>query len=263
MNNIPSIYTIMMDHLNKTSMTQYIAWSNNPLKYNHIDLDQNQPDNLNMFDNDKQFTFKNYRNINQLRAPAVQFCQNTAIGDMQSAMPRAMPRAMQSAMQSAAICDRHGGEQNKIKKQNINLPVSCGAVLYTTDPHGQLGVILGVERTESYGYLPFKGRPEDNETYEQAAIREVYEETCGLVRVDHIDLCHQFATTHKRYFIGLIKVPYDIIEKFKIKRAQETRIVNMEKIKIKFFPLNQIHNHEIHPLSRLSIKFWRSQILKN
>ena len=247
----------MMDNLNKTSMTQYIAWSNNPLKYSHIDLNQNQPDNLNMFDTDKQFTFKNYHNINQLRAPAVQFCQNPAICAMQqSAM-------QQSAMQQSNMPSDMQGEQNKIKKQNINLPVSCGAVLYTTDPHGQLGVILGVERTESYGYLPFKGQPEDNETYEQAAIREVYEETCGLVHVDHIDLCHQFATTHKRYFIGLIKVPYDIIEKFEIKRAQETRIVNMEKIKIKFFPLNQMHNHEIHPLSRLSIKFWRSQILKN
>ena len=143
------------------------------------------------------------------------------------------------------------------------MPVSCGALLYTCDPYGQLGVVLGVERNESYGYLPFKGRPEANETYEQAAIREVYEETCGLVQVDHIELSHHFQTLHKQYFIGLVKVPYDIIKKFEIKRATETCISSMEKLKIKFFPLDQMHNHEIHPLSRLSIKFWREEILKN
>ena len=140
-------------------------------------------------------------------------------------------------------------------------PVSCGALLYANDPTGQLGVIVGMEATESYGYLPFKGRPEQNETLEQAAIREVYEETCGLILVNQIDLRHQFETAHKKYYIGLIKVPYEIVEQFEQKRAVETNACRMEKRKIKFFPLSQLYNKEIHPLSRLSVKFWRASIV--
>lgn len=239
------------------------------IKDDNINSPNHINNKLNMYASDDipLNTFKNYYDINQLRPPAVKFCRFNMQHDIldYKSLPYVKPIEFKEPWQ--VIKKEKHTKREKPKKELLTtfgqLPVSCGALLYTCNPHGQLGVILGVERTESYGYLPFKGRPEANETYEQAAIREVYEETCGLVQVDHIDLCHQFQTTHKKYFIGLIKVPYDIIKKFEIKRATETNASSMEKLKIKFFPLNQMHNREIHPLSRLSIKFWLTEILKN
>jgi 8-oxo-dGTP pyrophosphatase MutT (NUDIX family) len=238
-----------------------------PKKHDNINSTNQINNQLNMMYANGEIplnTSKNYNDINQLRPPAVKFCRFNMQNDIldYKSLPYVKPLEFKDPLQVIKK-EKHTKKEKKELLTHRTLPVSCGALLYTCDPHGQLGVILGVERTESYGYLPFKGRPEANETYEQAAIREVYEETCGLVQVDHIDLCHQFQTVHKRYFIGLIKVPYDIIEKFEIKRATETSVSSMEKLKIKFFPLNQMQNREIHPLSRLSIKFWLTEILKN
>ena len=208
-------------------------------KHDNINPSNQINNKLNMYDNGGDIhqlnKFKNYCDINQPRPPAVKFCRfdmqhsnNLDYKNLTSEKPIEFKEPWQVIQKGKQTKEKH------VKKELLThrtLPVSCGALLYTCDPHGQLGVVLGVERTESYGYLPFKGRPEANETYEQAAIREVYEETCGLVQVDHIELCHQFQTIHKRYFIGLIKVPYDIIEKFEIKRAMETCISSMEKLK--------------------------------
>ena len=91
---------------------------------------------------------------------------------------------------------------------------SCGALFYTYSPSGELGVILGDEGREREEWLPFKGCAEDGETYEQAAIREIREESGGLVDIKTIILEHVFSTRRKHYHIGLIEVPHYIIEMY-------------------------------------------------
>ena len=141
------------------------------------------------------------------------------------------------------------------------LPISCGALLWAIDEHGRPGVILGAEFNDAFGYLPFKGRPEPYETHEQAAIREVYEETCGLVSIDKIDLLHKFETSHKKYYIGLVQVPYAILSQFEKARKNVADASYLEKRRLKFFLLRKMTSREVHPLSRRSIKFYKSTIL--
>lgn len=135
---------------------------------------------------------------------------------------------------------------------------SCGAILYAYDTNGDLGIILGKERTH---WLPFKGRCEENETFEEAAIREIYEETCKLVKLDTIELKHKFTTKHKHYHIGLCLVDYDIIKTFHIRRKMETESRYREKQTIKFFLLSELHNCSIHSISRASVDYFWNQLV--
>ncbi len=136
---------------------------------------------------------------------------------------------------------------------------SCGAILYTTNLDGELGIILGDEsRGDVSGWLPFKGGCKENETIEQAAIRELYEETCGLVKRDSIDLQNKFRTKRKEYHIGLCEVPYSIIVEFDIVREKETREEFMEKKRIKFFKFPDVlHDPLVHNISKSSILFYK------
>jgi len=136
---------------------------------------------------------------------------------------------------------------------------SCGAILYAYDPNGDLGIILGMEGTH---WLPFKGGCEGDETFEDAAVREIYEETCKLVPVKGIDLEHNFSTKHKHYHIGIHQVPYDIIKRFPKARKSETEKKYMEKQCIKFFPIGDLlGNKRIHSISRASIEYFWTQFI--
>ena len=138
------------------------------------------------------------------------------------------------------------------------MKISCGAIFYTFDDNNNIGIILGLE---SLGWLPFKGRNENNETYEQTAIREIYEETCGLIKINEIKLEHKFTTKQKIYHIGLIKVPYDFIYDFNNKIYLETRNEFKEKQDVKFFKLSEcFNNNKIHQLSKVSIQFYLNRL---
>ncbi len=136
---------------------------------------------------------------------------------------------------------------------------SCGAILYSTNLNGELGIILGDEsRGDVNGWLPFKGGCKENETVEQAAIRELYEETCGLVKRDSIDLQNKFRTKRKEYHIGLCEVPYSIIIDFDIARKEETREEFMEKKRLKFFKFPDVLDDPlVHNISKSSILFYK------
>jgi hypothetical protein len=139
------------------------------------------------------------------------------------------------------------------------MKVSCGAILYTFDHNNNIGIILGLE---SCGWLPFKGRNEFNETYEETAIREIYEETCGVVKLDTINLDHKFVSKNKTYYIGLIYVPYNFIDQFNIKLEKETREEFKEKKSVKFFKLYKCFNDKkIHYLSKNSIEFYLNDLI--
>ena len=143
-------------------------------------------------------------------------------------------------------------------RRTINMKNSCGAIFYAFDENGQLGVILGDEGLdETELWLPFKGSAHDDEPYELAAIREIEEETCGLVKLHSINLEHNFASKRKNYHIGLCEVSYSIVDQFEKLRKNETRGEYREKKKLKFFPLKTIlFSKEIHSISRASIKYY-------
>ncbi len=137
---------------------------------------------------------------------------------------------------------------------------SCGAIFYAFNPNGQLGIILGTEaRTVVESWLPFKGGCHENETHEETAIREIYEETGGLVQLDSINLYHKFSTKRKIYHIGICEVPYDIIEKFDKLRSSETRAEFLEKKQLGFFLYPDVlKDPAVHNISRASILFYKN-----
>lgn len=137
---------------------------------------------------------------------------------------------------------------------------SCGAIIYSYEPiTNKIGIILGLE---GYHWLPFKGCTRKYESYEDAAKREIYEETCRLVNIDKINLEHNFNSKNKYYHIGLVYANYNIIEKFRKKRIKEDNIDFMEKKKIKFFPLkNILTNKNIHYLTKSSISFYWERLI--
>lgn len=143
---------------------------------------------------------------------------------------------------------------------------SCGAIFYTYDPNGNLGIILGSENGE---WLPFKGCNEEGETFNQTAIREINEETCGLINIKNIILEHKFTSKRKHYHIGLCQVNYDIIEKFNNIRNQDKQSLEkefLEKEELKFFDMeNIISCRVIHNISKSCINYYmcKLQLLKN
>ena len=142
------------------------------------------------------------------------------------------------------------------------LPLSCGAILYAFNPNGELGIILGDEFCGNSGaYLPFKGGVEPGETPEHAALREIEEETCGIVKLDNIVLEHKFTTKRKEYHIGLVEVPYNIIEQFNEIIKTEGRAHYREKKHIKFFLQRELYrNPEIHPITKASLIYYKNKL---
>jgi ADP-ribose pyrophosphatase YjhB (NUDIX family) len=140
------------------------------------------------------------------------------------------------------------------------MKTSCGAILYTFDPNGVLGIILGSEGSDEW--LPFKGCNEPGETFEETAIREIKEETCGLVSLESVNLEHVFTTKHKVYRIGLCFVEYDLIAKFRQARLLENRKEFREKQDLRFFPLESIYaQNMVHSISRASVKFYWDKLI--
>lgn len=139
---------------------------------------------------------------------------------------------------------------------------SCGAILYAFNPEGKLGIILGDEsNNHTSDWLPFKGGCQENETLEQTAIREIFEETCGLILIDDIELHHKFATKRKEYHIGLIEVPYELLKTFPLAKENETRENFMEKKALKFFPYPDIlKDTSVHNISKSSILFYKDTL---
>ena len=137
---------------------------------------------------------------------------------------------------------------------------SCGALLYTIY-NNSIYIILGMEKGV---WFPFKGTREKGETNEQAAIREIYEETCGITKIDRIELNCNFSTKRKHYHIGLIRVPPSIVNQFYKIKEQIYRVNGyndncykyLEKSNIKMFPLSAVKNINFHEVTKIPIKFY-------
>ncbi len=135
---------------------------------------------------------------------------------------------------------------------------SCGGILHTII-NGIPGVILGLEKGL---WLPFKGRQEPNETFEQTAIREIYEELCGVWKPSKIDLKFTMETKNKTYLLGSCYIDKSILEKFNTALKTENRLTFKEKTNINFFPLNKVLKSNIHHISKKCIEYYYDDIKK-
>lgn len=133
---------------------------------------------------------------------------------------------------------------------------SCGGVLYTIKKN-RLYLVLG---REGKYFFHFKGCPENNETFEQTAIREINEETMGIVKIKKILLnCSNVKSKKKIYRLGLVKVNNDIVEQFNYLKYKFIDIMPhkyKEKDEIKLFPFNRILDYRLHILTLKPILFY-------
>lgn len=111
---------------------------------------------------------------------------------------------------------------------------SCGALLYTV-VNGKVGIVLGFENGH---WMPFKGCREKNETVEEAAIREIYEETGGFLALKTINLMLCYGSARKNYHIGCAYVSRHVIETYN-ENVSRLRGCFAEKRCLRFFPLDQ------------------------
>ena len=138
------------------------------------------------------------------------------------------------------------------------MKISCGAIFYTFNVHNNIEVVLGLEGEH---WFPFKGCKEADETITQTAIREIREETCGLVDIKEINLEHKFSSKRKIYFIGICQVDNNFVEQFEKKRLEETREAFMEKKAVRAFSLSEAFtNRAVHNITKSSLYYFENKL---
>ena len=140
---------------------------------------------------------------------------------------------------------------------------SCGALLFTLY-NNEIHIVLGMEKNE---WFPFKGTKEPNESLKETAIREIYEETCGIVNLNNIYLNCNYSTKRKYYHIGLVFVNINILKKFygqrnKYKNKEGDNFAFLEKSCIKLFNINELHNYKFHSISLIPINYYKEFLFK-
>lgn len=140
---------------------------------------------------------------------------------------------------------------------------SCGALIFTLYKN-EIHIVLGMEKNE---WFPFKGTREANESLNDTAIREIYEETCGIVNLDDIYLDCNYSTKRKYYHIGLVFVNINVLKKFykqrnKYKLNSTDNGAFLEKTCIKLFNINELHNYKFHHISLVPINYYKCFLLK-
>jgi len=136
---------------------------------------------------------------------------------------------------------------------------SCGALLYAFDTNGKIGVILGLEDNH---WFVFKGGPEKDENIQTAAIREVYEETGKLVKLESIEITYIRKTNHKEYHIGLCEVSYDIVNLFNTRDKSELDAKYNEKKELKFFTIDEaLFCNSVHNITKDTIIRYKDNLL--
>jgi hypothetical protein len=142
---------------------------------------------------------------------------------------------------------------------------SSGAILYTIYDN-KVYIVLGLEKGD---YFPFKGVREKYETNKQTAIREIFEETCGVLTINDINLLCNFSTKRKHYHIGLVYISLNEIKQFSINKIKiendkeniEKNWIYLEKIDIKIFKLDYLCKYKFHEITYKPIKFYQNQLI--
>lgn len=119
-------------------------------------------------------------------------------------------------------------------------------------------------------WFPFKGTREKGETNEQAAIREIKEETCNVVKIDNIDLKCNYSTKRKHYHIGLVQINTYDINKFYQNREILLKNIKynyynqyysyLEKTDVRMFSLDEILSLNLHDITLTPIKYYYSYL---
>jgi hypothetical protein len=109
-------------------------------------------------------------------------------------------------------------------------------------------------------WFPFKGTREKGETNNDAAIREIYEETCTLVEITNIDLDCNYSTKRKHYHIGLIQVEPSIMSEFYDKRSFLEEKEFLEKTSIRAFALANIEKNFFHSVTKIPIQHYYNKL---
>ena len=138
--------------------------------------------------------------------------------------------------------------------------ISCGALLYSIH-NNKIIILLG---KQGKYYFPFKGGVNNNETEADAARREVFEETCGVVDIEYISLDHIFSTAHKIYKIGIYKLHNyeNIINDFNTNIYYENRPSFLEIKNIKAFDIKDaLVNSNVHSIAKKSIQYYFNTLL--
>jgi ADP-ribose pyrophosphatase YjhB (NUDIX family) len=147
---------------------------------------------------------------------------------------------------------------------------SCGAILYTIS-NNNVYVVLGMEKGQ---WFPFKGTREKGETNNQAAIREIKEETCNAVHIKHIELKCNYSTKRKHYHIGLTRITSEefnlfyhnkhiMLHEYNPKGTPlEYNWAYVEKEDIKMFPLDNIMSNNFHEITKIPIKYYYHYLSK-
>lgn len=147
---------------------------------------------------------------------------------------------------------------------------SCGALLYTIYKN-QVFVVLGMEKGN---WFPFKGTREHGESNNDAAIREVCEETCNVVKIKKINLDCNYSTKRKYYHIGLVEIPYTGINQFYKNRKKVLDYIRekkcdkeqfyscIEKTYIDMFHINGILSRNFHTVTMKPIKYYYKKLMQ-
>jgi hypothetical protein len=150
---------------------------------------------------------------------------------------------------------------NKLENQETDtLPLfTAGAVLVTVRPSdGVFGALLGYQEKGERdakmfpypGYwTPHKGRMDESERGfpKKTAIREVFEETAGLVSLEEkdIEFCYTLKPNPSEKYLNetnlaLVMVPYSVLTRFAEAREQQVSAECKEKLNLAFFPIQAI-----------------------
>ena len=96
---------------------------------------------------------------------------------------------------------------------------------------------------------------------------EIYEETCGVIKLNSIDLKCKYSTKRKHYHIGLIEIQPDDINKFYKNRelimtdfSCDNYHSYLEKSDIKMFSLDSIFKNNFHSITVKPIKYYHSYL---
>lgn len=147
---------------------------------------------------------------------------------------------------------------------------SCGAILYTIY-NNSIYIVLGLEKGQ---WFPFKGTREKGETNVQAAVREIKEETCNALHVDHVDLKCHYSTKRKHYHIGLTRMTTDEFNQFYLNKYSmihgchpkgshlEYNWAYIEKDDIRMFSIDSIMSNNFHEITYIPIRFYYQYLKK-
>jgi ADP-ribose pyrophosphatase YjhB (NUDIX family) len=141
----------------------------------------------------------------------------------------------------------------------------CGALLYTWYKNN-IYIVLKKNKNE---WVPFFGTQKEKETFEETAVRELFEETCGGLDVKSNDINLECNYIYKKkennhYHIGLVYTSESIISDLSKNKLRKNIYNSLKMIymknEIKMFALDNIFKYKFHPITQTPILFYKTYL---